>query len=69
MKKIISIEGMSCGHCVNAVENALRAVPGVRDVAVALASHTATVEAENAVTEEQLKKAVTHAGYQVAAIR
>lgn len=28
----LKIEGMSCGHCVSAVEKALAAVPGVRSV-------------------------------------
>lgn len=28
----LKIEGMTCGHCVSAVEKALRKVPGVRDV-------------------------------------
>ena len=26
----LHIEGMSCGHCLNAVNRALSAVPGVR---------------------------------------
>lgn len=30
----LTIEGMSCGHCVKAVEDALRSVPGVRSVEV-----------------------------------
>lgn len=28
------IEGMSCGHCVSAVERALRATPGIAGVSV-----------------------------------
>lgn len=30
----LTIEGMSCGHCVKAVEGALRALPGVTSVEV-----------------------------------
>ena len=69
MKKVVSIEGMSCGHCTGAVEKALRAVSGVKDVSVDLASKQASVEAESDVTDEQLKNAVTDAGYQVVAIQ
>ena len=67
MKRELSIEGMNCGHCSNAVDKALRAVSGVREVSVDLAGKKATVEAEN-VTDDLLKKAVEDAGYQVVAI-
>lgn len=69
MKKHLAVEGMNCGHCTSAVEKALRAVPGVRDVSVELASKTATVEIDASVSDEALRKAVTEAGYQVSAVR
>nr|MBP9484379.1 heavy-metal-associated domain-containing protein [Negativicutes bacterium] len=28
-KETIKVDGMSCGHCKNAVEKAVRALPGV----------------------------------------
>lgn len=68
MKKHLAVEGMNCGHCTSAVEKALRAVPGVRDVSVELASKTATVEIDASVSDEALQKAVTDAGYQVTAV-
>lgn len=68
MKKHLAVEGMNCGHCTNAVEKVLRAVPGVRDVSVELASKTATVEIDASVSDEALQKAVTDAGYQVTAV-
>ena len=37
MKKRIIVEGMSCGHCVNHVKNALEEVNGVTNVNVDLA--------------------------------
>ena len=40
----LHITGMTCGHCVKHVEQALRQVPGVTAVAVDLASGTARVE-------------------------
>lgn len=69
MNKVLSIQGMQCGHCANAVEKALRAVSGVQRAAVDLAAQTASVDIAGAVSDETLKKAVTDAGYQVTEIR
>ena len=43
LKTTVSVGGMSCAACVRRVENALREVPGVTDVAVNLATARATV--------------------------
>jgi len=68
MKKTIKIEGMSCGHCTGSVEKALRAVPGVIDVTVDLASKSATVEAQDSISDDRLAKTVTDSGFQVVGI-
>jgi copper chaperone CopZ len=39
----LPIEGMTCASCVNRVEKALKAVPGVGSAEVNLATETATV--------------------------
>jgi copper chaperone len=60
------IDGMSCGHCVKAVREALAELPGVdvREVAVG----TATVDYDPALTAPgQLADAVRDAGYEPAA--
>ena len=36
MKKILTIDGMSCGHCVKHVETALKGIAGVDNVKVCL---------------------------------
>ena len=69
MKKTIKIEGMGYGHCTGSVEKALRAIPGVTDVAVDLASKNATVEAEDSVSDDMLTKTVTGIGFQVVGIQ
>lgn len=69
MKKIISIEGMSCGHCTSSVEKALKALPGVGAVSVDLAAKAATVEAEAGVSDDTLKKAVTDLDFKVTGIK
>jgi len=59
----LKIEGMSCGHCVDAVRKALIAVPGVRQVTdVSLDHGEAVVEGE--VDPEALIAAVQDQGYE-----
>lgn len=62
----LPISGMTCAACVMHVENALRAVPGVLNATVNLATERATVElVPGAVTIAELKRAVQDAGYDV----
>ncbi|EOD00063.1 heavy-metal-associated domain-containing protein [Caldisalinibacter kiritimatiensis] len=68
MKKAIKIEGMSCQHCVMAVKNALQQVKGVKTVDVDSQNSKAVVEVENA-NDNELKKAVNEAGYDVVDIK
>lgn len=69
MKKVMTIEGMRCGHCTANVEKALCGISGVSGVAVDLAAGTATMEAAENVTDETLRKAVDDLGFQVVNIR
>jgi len=63
----LSVSGMSCAGCVASVEDALRAVPGVRQASVNFAEHTALVEGDVAV--DALIRAVAAAGYEAAELR
>ena len=67
MKKVLSIEGMSCGHCVRHITSALSGIQGVTSVKVDLAKKRAVVEG-SALDDIQLTAAVADAGYQVVAI-
>ncbi len=58
----LEIEGMGCEGCVAAVDQALRAVPGVRIVTVDLKAGRATVE-HDGVDAAALVRAVEKAGY------
>ncbi len=67
MKSIVSIGGMSCGHCVMRVKTALEAVPGVGSVSVDLTSGKASVEGP-ALDANMLRGAVEKAGYEALSI-
>ena len=62
------VKGMHCAACVDKVERALLAVPGVRGAAVNLATERATVEIPaDGPTLDDLRRAVSAAGYAVPA--
>ena len=63
MEKLqLSINGMSCGHCVSMVKQTLAALPGVQVDAVEIG--TATVTFDSSVeSAEQIAHAVSEAGY------
>lgn len=65
MKKVI-IEGMSCGHCVGHVKEALIEVEGVTSVDVDLASKTAVIEGE--ISDDKIKEVIDEVGYEVVSI-
>jgi copper chaperone CopZ len=66
MKKQISIEGMSCGHCVKHVEAALKEI-GASKVEVNLQGKYAI--AEVGAEDSKIKAAIEDAGYDVVAIK
>lgn len=67
MQKIIHINGMSCPHCSNHVQQALNAIDGVEAV-VELENKLARVTLTSAVSDDTLKQAVVDAGYEVVTI-
>ncbi|MDA8207254.1 MAG: heavy-metal-associated domain-containing protein [Thermaerobacter sp.] len=63
----LTVTGMTCGHCVNTITEALKGVAGVKVAKVTLETERAEVTYDPAQTsEEDLKAAVTAAGYSVA---
>jgi len=57
----LAIDGMSCGHCVQAVTKALSAVPGVKVTSVAVGS--AVIETPDGWTTAKAVAALEEAGY------
>ncbi len=62
----ISIGGMSCNHCVGAVNKALAGMPGVTVDQVAIGSATVQYD-ETATSPEQIAAVVEDEGYTVTA--
>ncbi|HBK58402.1 MAG: heavy-metal-associated domain-containing protein [Rectinema sp.] len=67
MRKLLKIEGMSCGHCVMHVQSALESIPGVKSAKVDLLERQALVEGD-ALDDQALRAAVADAGYRVVQI-
>lgn len=67
MKKVtLEVTGMSCEHCVNAVESNVGALNGVEMVKVNLSEGLVDVEFKpDVVTLEQIKETIDDQGYEV----
>ncbi|MDP1877474.1 MAG: heavy metal-associated domain-containing protein [Actinomycetota bacterium] len=64
----VAVSGMTCGHCVSAVSEAISALPGVVSVSVDLApgaESRVTVSSLDALQSTELDAAVDEAGYEV----
>lgn len=66
MDTTFQVNGMTCGHCVNAVSTELTALPGVTDVQVDLATGRVTVTSQGPLDADAVRAAVDEAGYDLA---
>ena len=65
-KVVIPVTGMTCAACQSRVQRTLNKTPGVHDATVNLMMGSATVSYEpDAVSAEQIRKAVEDEGYPV----
>ena len=62
---IIEVDGMTCGHCVNAVQTEVGRLQGVTDVAVDLSTGQVTIVSDTPPDADALEAAVEEAGYEV----
>jgi copper ion binding protein len=62
-----AVTGMTCDHCVRAVEAEVGRVPGVSSVSVDLAAGRVTVHSQEPVDDSSVRAAVEEAGYEVTA--
>lgn len=65
MKTDITVTGMTCAHCVNAVTKELSALPGVATVDVDLASGAVSIESAAPLDSAAIRAAIDEAGYAV----
>lgn len=63
-EETIEIEGMSCGHCVQAVEQALRLLAGVTVQRVEVGRATVAYNPQT-VSRAQIAAAIEEAGFEV----
>lgn len=63
----LTIEGMTCGHCVMGVKKELSKIEGLTIDSVEIGKASVTID-ESKVTENTLVHAVDEAGYKVAGI-
>ncbi|EJM14568.1 MULTISPECIES: cation transporter [Pseudomonas] len=61
--QVFNVQGMSCGHCVKAITQALQAKDPAASVRVDLAAREVGVE--SALTTEQVIAAITEEGYEI----
>lgn len=65
-KTTLHVEGMSCGHCINAIEGSVGKLNGVKEVKVHLESGTVDVEFNhNEVTLDTIKETIDDQGYDI----
>jgi copper chaperone CopZ len=56
---------MTCSHCASAVTEGVSRLDGVRDVDVDLATGKVAVTSDRPLTEDEVRGAVTEAGYEL----
>lgn len=62
----IQVEGMTCGHCVETVTQAVNSVQGVGQVSVNLETKQVTVDFDESLTNvDTISSKITEAGFEV----
>lgn len=61
----ITVQGMTCGHCVAAVRQEVGQIPGVTGVDVDLPTGAVTIASEGELDPSVVVAAVDEAGYEV----
>ena len=62
---VYRVDGMTCGHCANAVSHEVGAVSGVCGVSVDLSTGRVTVTSDRVLPHAEVAAAVDEAGYQL----
>ena len=57
MKKVFKLEDLECAHCAAKMQDAIAKIDGVKAVSINFLMQKMTLEADDAVFEDVLKKA------------
>ncbi|MDF1616727.1 heavy metal translocating P-type ATPase [Petrocella sp. FN5] len=68
-EKILTVEGMTCMHCVGRVDKALSGIEGVKEVQVDLEAKRAVVKTIQDISNATFEQAVETAGYEVTEVK
>jgi copper chaperone len=61
----INVDGMSCGHCIETIENAVGKMDGVNQVQVSLENKNVSVDFdESQTTVDAIKETIVEAGFE-----
>jgi copper chaperone len=63
--KTFTVEGMTCGHCVNSVTEEVSELAGITSVEVVLEGGQVTVHSDTDIDDDAVAAAVIAAGYKV----
>lgn len=58
MKKVYKLEDLDCANCAAKIENAIAKIEGVEAVTVSFMTQKLTIEADDSIIEDVLKKAI-----------
>ena len=65
-EKTFTIQGMSCGGCVNSLTRVLKSVPGIEPLKIEVGK--AQLRLDERVTSQTVKDAVARGGFEVTAV-
>ncbi len=69
IKKIITIEGMHCGHCAATVEKAIGSLEGITSAKVNLDKKVCVAKTNTEISDDLIIKAVTNSGFEFVDIK
>ncbi|NGY60193.1 heavy-metal-associated domain-containing protein [Lentzea sp. NEAU-D13] len=64
-ESVYTVNGMTCGHCVDSVTEEVGRIGGVRAVAVDLPTGQVTITSATPIALDDVRAAVAEAGYEL----
>ncbi len=58
MKKVFKLENLDCANCAAKMEDAIKKIDGVHDASVSFMTQKLTIEADDGLFDDVVKKAV-----------